>query len=185
MTSAPAHPPVAYEATLPLSWRRVDDDTGAADFGRTNLLLLRLAMFMEEPPAEPGEGSGADLHRLEAKVDLLLQLELERQLAGAPLPEAVPVCLSAGELAWVAAAVPVAGEEVEVALHLAPGQLPPLRLRGRGVAATAAGEAREATVRLDMAPALAEALERFVFRQHRRAVARRRHGTGKQEQSGG
>ncbi len=184
MTSAPAHPPVAYEATLPLSWRTLDH-VPAADTGHTNLLLLHLAAVTEEPLPEPGEGDAARLHRLEAKLDLLLQLELERQLDGAPLPGAVPVCLSAGELAWIAEAVPAAGDEVEVALHLAPGRLPPLRLRGRVTAVTAAGGAREATVHLDVAPPLAEALERFVFRQHRRAVARRRQGEGNPGQSGG
>jgi hypothetical protein len=167
--------PLVYETRLPLEWLPdAPADAGRlADLRQRNLRLLRQLDLLEQQTAEPGEGHGAgqELARIEAKLDLLLDLVgglLARQTGA---PAAVTVRISADGLQWPASGqVPAVGALGEVRLALRPELPHPLCLPVRIVAAGAWVEAEF----LELGEALVEMLEKTVFRYHRRQVAQAR-----------
>ncbi|ROR34924.1 PilZ domain-containing protein [Inmirania thermothiophila] len=162
---------VVHRARIPLRWRAAPDD--AVPDAQTNARVLRLALALDEWPrrGEPADEPGADpaLARIERRLDLILELMglwLARE-GGAPPPRAVAWRLDA--LRWEGDGRPAPGQRVFVELVLDPRLPAPLVLAGR-----AGGDG---TVILEPAPPpVAELLERYLFRQHRRTVARARAG---------
>lgn len=167
--------PLVYETRLPLEWLpdAPADASRLADLRQRNLRLLRQLDLLEQQGAELGEdhGVGPELARIEAKVDLLLDLVgdlLARQIG---VRAAVMVRISPAGLQWLAAGqVPVEGALGEVRLSLRPDLPHPLCLPVRIVAV---GAWVEAEFR-DLGEALVEMLEKTIFRYHRRQVAQAR-----------
>lgn len=144
---------------------------GSADAAER--LLRDLAMVEErraEPddPAHPGDPA---LRRLEAKLDLTLQL-LAHALPGLGVPLPVPARLSARGVRLAHAGEPAPAQAV---LAWQPGDglplLAHLPVRRLAADATHAWWAFDA-----LEPSLADLLERHVFRLHRRLLAAQRRG---------
>ena len=141
-----------------------------ADLNRHAVALLALLGNLEEPPPplEESPQLAAHLHRLDQKLDLLLNLTgqwLNRELA---LPAPQPVRLGLRGVVWQAT-LPGGPGRISVYLHSGlptalelPAQLLPLD--DGSVLAEFQG--------LD--PAVTDGLERYIFRCHRRAVAQAR-----------
>ncbi|HKK13632.1 MAG TPA: PilZ domain-containing protein [Gammaproteobacteria bacterium] len=177
-----------YEAALPLRWRVMDDATAAAEqveLHHGTLQFLRTLMAMGEHVAEPAEEEpghrGQELARLDAKLNLVLDLLgrfLERHER---LPDPVPVRLGTAGLAWTQShEPPPEGTRLLVELYLEPDIPRPLDLPVK-VMQVARAEAGGATVQAALEganEALEDALQRYIFREHRRSIARQRHGTG-------
>lgn len=167
--------PLVYETRLPLEWLpdTPADDSRLAALRQINLRLLRQLDLLEQQRVEPDEnhGAGQELARIEAKLDLLLELVgdlLTRQI-GARVP--VTVRISAGGLQWPATGpVPAVGALGEVRLALRSELPQPLCLPVRIVAV---GAWVEAEFR-DLGEPLVEMLEKTIFRYHRRQVAQAR-----------
>ena len=172
---------VCGEGLLPLSWRILDRPASGAETARANEYnesLLKAVAVLDEPPLYREEPSGdieQGLSRIDAKLDFILGLLGDVLMRESGFPAAMPVRYSAEWLRWRPGGetLPV-GAELSVDLYVNPRIPRPLRLFGRVAERDDAGNV---TVYLEaMSPAVREALDRLVFRHHRRAVAQRRQG---------
>lgn len=124
-------------------------------------------------PADENATFLAELHRLEFKVDVLLQLVAQILARDEALPPASPVSLYARGMEWPAAgADPVAGSAVQVRLYINPAFPQPLQFVG--VACLSRREGDRIWSRImwhGVAPAVTDLLEKLIFRHHRRQIA--------------
>ena len=141
---------------------------------RASALLGLLGGLDELPPVDDSPQLAAHVQRLDQKLDLALELLGRLVAREQALPAPVPVQLSARAVMWRAEPPPAAGSGW-VALYLLPHLPKPLELPAvlhvlddGAVVAEFQG----------LEPAVSEALERFVFRCHRRAVAQARRPGG-------
>jgi len=160
---------LGYRETLPFSWRLADGalPTGWAE---QNLrMLTALVALGERAIVEPETPGAAEFERLHLKVDLVIELlaALLRASGRADAPAALRV--SADGLSWpLATGAPAIGTAVDVGVQLHPCAPAPLQWRGEVIGHD------DGELQLRFAPmpeALACALERHVFMQHRRSVA--------------
>nr|MDQ2696410.1 PilZ domain-containing protein [Pseudomonadota bacterium] len=150
-----------------------------------NLELLRIVLALDACAADPGDDGSADPPpqdgaRLEFKINLLLDLVgqlLARQTA---VPEARPLTLLAGGLAWEDAAPPAVAAMVRIEIFFTPRYPRPLVLHGRVQAVEpAGGGARVQVALLGLSAPVKERLERLIFVRHRRSVAQSRRRSGR------
>lgn len=173
---------LSYEDLLPLEWRRCGTegrDAAAARLNDANEDMLRMLAIIEErtleKPDEPGAAS-AELLRLEAKVNLLLDMMGQVLSNHVVLPDPVPVRLGAAGMEFAHTAPPRAGEHIVASLYLHPHYPRPLEVMGEVVAANDTGSgAHWVHVGFEqISPAVQDWLERFIFRRHRRMIAQSR-----------
>ncbi|GAP65255.1 hypothetical protein MBSD_n0544 [Mizugakiibacter sediminis] len=171
---------IAYEGALPLAWTPQAQAPAGAELARlfeTDLTVLGVVAARDErhraEAAEDGVPS-PELAWIDAKLNLLLELVgalLARERTPPP-PRALR--LNSHGVAWEDAAPPPSGAHGIVALHLDACPAVPLRLPGR-VAPRAPHERRCVVLFHELPAPLREALERLVFRDHRRRIAEARH----------
>lgn len=140
-------------------------------------MLLRALAVMEEggePEREDNDPRAAELSRIEAKLDLVLALLGAVAAARAPDLAETPVRWSRLGARLHLTAVPAVPHGL-LRVHLDPRLPQPLELPVRVVGTEALGAGWLAWLRFDgLDPGLESALERHVFRRHRRAVAESR-----------
>lgn len=156
--SAPEPLSLALIATLPLGWQVTLTEVAR----HTNPLVLNGEEALENPVPEP-EAHNEWRHRLDAKADLTLAHAVLAH-ADKPVLKATPIELYADHVRWVG---PHVEGSLEMWLQIHP-LAPPLVLsvRAEGDHATFVGLTAETT----------EALERLIFRHHRRQIKARREG---------
>jgi hypothetical protein len=183
MTDAPSHSSLGrglvYEDRLPLRWRRVTVREHA-HVEASNAGFLRVVQALEQPPVELTDEHpdvAREFHRLESKIDLMLDLLGRLLVRQIDLPAPVPVRLTAERLGWQTTdQPPEAGTGVEVELYLRPEYPHPLLLAGRVVEVVPAGAAKQVVVEFDaLGEAVHDWLEKTIFRHHRRLVHAQRH----------
>lgn len=145
-----------------------------------DLMLLRALAMMEEgtdPVREDGDARSAEFARVEAKLDLVLAL---LGAVVATRAQALPLL----PLRWSRLGArlrlpgPPAAPTGVLQVHLDPRLPLALELPARLVGTESLGAECLAWLRFDdLDPALESALERHVFRRHRRAVADARRST--------
>jgi atypical PilZ domain-containing cyclic di-GMP receptor len=112
-----------------------------------------------------------ELQRLEYKINILLRLTAELAVRNSGLPPAEKVRLVSHAMEWVGARTPV-GTTGVVSLYINPALPQPLKF-----AATVEGEAQIAGVRaaqlrfVGVSDAVAQLVDKLIFRHHRRLVA--------------
>jgi len=171
---------VNFRTELPLQWRPVErafDQGQLASLNEQNLALLRAVSALEERHSESPESHQLplpEIQRLEAKLDLILTLVGQIRTASDIIPPSVTVELSAAGLAWWPGedGAPELGEPGFVSISLATYAAQPLVMPGK-VAARADWDGGPATLVIfeGVNEVVADALEKFVFRHHRRAIA--------------
>lgn len=162
---------VTLELTLPLAFtpQASFSPQQLAEWMRGNVSLLQALASLESSRERDGDSAGDPaLARLEAKVDLALQLISELLRREARLPDPTAVSLSSSGLCWHGSA-PLHATGV-VALYLAP-RLPwplmlPVQITG------VAGERVHARL-LHLDEDSQTWLDRTLFRHHRRSVQAR------------
>ena len=170
---------VAFCARLPVSWTtaaEAADEAWRRSIANRNTELLSSLLVLDDAPAEADDDTGNEHWRqLDAKLNMMLSLLSEVIVAQNPLPAEASVSVSASVLEITPVNgehVPGVGESLNLRLYLSPQFPRCLELTGR-VEATQPG--RAFTVRLDMLDESSqELLQRYVFRQHRRAIAQAR-----------
>ena len=177
---------VFYAADLPLSWTALSrlQPMQTEQWQHDAVALLRALAVIEAPIAEAdrdiSSAAGKAMERLEAKVDMALNLIMQLTRQQRELPEPHPVILRAGTLEWTGASAPETGQLILLSLHLSPKLPQPLLLP-----ATVAGVARQengANIRakfIALNQEMEEWLERTLFRFHRRSIQQshsRQHG---------
>lgn len=174
---------LCYEDLLPLRWAQ-REPAGAAVPLATSLaneqVLRHLASVEEFRPegADDDPPTVQELHRLEGKIDLVIDLLGEVLLQQRALPPRMPVRLCAERLEWECSleAAPRPGEPVAVDVFLNPRYPRPLVLHGTVQAAepVAEGRIRVCLPHEGLGEAVRGALEKALFRRHRRLVAHAR-----------
>jgi len=175
---------LAWEEVLPVAFvpgATAADARLAAHRVAANLRVLHTCEALEERRAERDEEhtGTAEIARLEQKIDLLIEMVGHMVSQSGSRPTAVVASLTAAGLSWrpadvhAAAVHPVAvGAAGTVEVYLRDSVAEALRMPGTVVAVTDDG--RISFEFRGLAEAEVDALERFVFRQHRRSVADRR-----------
>ncbi len=169
---------LAHADRLVLVWRpspELPDALALAECNRAAAALLGLVSGLEEqtPPLDEPSELIAYLHRLDHKLDLLLDLFarlVSRELA---LPEPVSVRLGARGVVWQPTSPSPTGP-VWVSLYLR-SSLPTALELPAILQALPDGNVLAEFYGLDRA--VIDGLERFVFRRHRRAVAQAKRPT--------
>lgn len=171
-----------YEDRLPVRWDETGEAPTAAQSlgaGNSGEQFLRHLGVLDEHRTDADEDGqlSHDIQRLEFKVDLLL--ELVGRLAGRDivLPPAVAVRLGADRMQWTTAPADAPGEGrlLRVELFLYPRLPTPLELFGAVESVVTVPDGVRVTVRYaGMGEGLRNALEKLIFRQHRRLVAQAR-----------
>jgi len=171
---------LVFEESVPLRFER-GATPASAELARLNgtnhQLLAALATLEESHGAEvlkdESPALAQELQRLEYKVDVLLRLTAQLAMRAAPLPPAARVRLTGAGLEWYEPADAfTAGESGLISLYLSPTLPEPLRL-----AAVVAGVGQREGARVaqlafsEVSDAVVEALEKLIFRHHRRQVA--------------
>jgi hypothetical protein len=177
----PASAPAAalgYHDVLPFAWRPAAAQEPLSGWAEQNLRVLTAIAALGERSLIDAEAPGAaEFERLHRKVDLLIELlgALLRRTQDEVLM--VPLRLSAEGLAWPAGAeLPPIGSRISVRVDLHACAPMPWQWTGEIVAH------HNDNLHLRFAPmpeALASALERHVFTQHRRSVADARSPTSR------
>lgn len=161
---------VSVTLTLPLTmaaWASADAlQQPARDFA--NLTLLNGLAALDKPSGDlhADNPDGTQLQRLEAKIDLGLQMLGQLLNTNSPLPAAQDVLLSAQALAWRTATPPTA-TELLLQLFIDSRVPQPLQLKAR-----LDGQQDDYWVArfVEVPEALQDGLDRAVFRWHRRQV---------------
>jgi hypothetical protein len=175
---------LVYEAALPLRWRVPDhggEEGSVQAIHQRSLGFLHTLLCLGEHRSEPAEEEaahrGAELVRIDAKLNLLLDLVGRFLVHQQALPAPVPVSLGARGLEWTERDGPSSdSSELLVELFL-DAEIPrPLELLTR-VRSRTTGPDGLVTVQAHfelLDEALEDALERYIFREHRRSIARQR-----------
>jgi Atypical PilZ domain, cyclic di-GMP receptor len=168
---------ITYHDELPIAWEFHSQLPGEGEIHRLNrssAVLLQMLLMLDEPTLdneEETEGTGSEhWRRLEAKVDILLNLVGELLTADAALPAAHVLQLGVAGLCvqGVVGNPSQLGQIVKVRLFLDPMFPRPLQLFAR------IGDVREGSLTLaycELDAPVQDLLDRYVFRQHRRAIA--------------
>lgn len=172
---------VSFQAELPLGWAVQATPPAAPQLSgwmHTNTVLLRaLAMLEIQPPERDPELANEQDHRferLEAKLDLALDLLSGLIAQHTPQPETRSISLSANAIAWVGSDAPSPGQTLLISLFISPRLPQPLRLPARVRASTAAaGGMRTVAEFTHLDESTRDWLERTVFRNHRRFIQAR------------
>lgn len=171
---------LTFEGELPLTWQPLPGPPTAADLHRFNdgnepLLRALTALMDSHPPGHSEESEyPQELTRLEAKLDLLLDMVGRALALQGETPAMLPLRLSARGIEWPAAARPTSGSWVLVRLYLHPRYLQPLELVGQAVPE---GESHEGVVVIafhGMQEVVRDCIDKFIFRHHRRVIASQR-----------
>ena len=179
-TPASRHPldeALVHEDELRLVWRRVDTlpaSSYLAHDNEQNERFLRGLMAAEEhhEASEDAEAAHPEIQRLDAKLNLLLDLVGNLLVEQAQLPAPVPLRFNGYGIAWKTGEPLAPDSLVMLELYLRDSLPRPLCLHGR-VVEFADGQATVAFEGLD--EATRDGIEKYVFRQHRRRIARRRN----------
>jgi len=170
---------VNFQAELPVAWEPLPgppSEPGEVSGNLANEELLGSLLILDEAVADPEEDAQQEhWRRVEAKLDLMLSL-LGEMLAGQRgLPAARPVCLGGGVLCIDGIGdqpLPAVGDWLRVQLYLMPSIPRPLVVAAEVLPSKAPDRL---LLRLTGLPETTrDLLERFVFRQHRRAIAQAR-----------
>jgi hypothetical protein len=166
-----------FEGDLPFARRLLPGKPGRADLDRLNdvnePLLRALSFLMDSHPVVHGEDRmehSQEFARLEAKLDLLLDMVGRALSRQGDVPPTVRLRLSSAGVAWSEADAPAPGSWVQVALYLHPRYLQSLEIVGQVLlqAETARGEAVVAFH--GVYEPVQDLIDKFIFRHHRRIV---------------
>ena len=171
-----------FEDMLPLEWRRLDaepDEAYLAHLNDSNDNMLRMLAIMEErvqDKADEGQSLNAEIARLEAKVNLLLDMAGQILANHLLLPDQTPARLGARGIEFATTDPPTRNERVLISVYLYERYPRPLEVVGSVFSVDDTGNgAFWVRVKFEkMSPAVQDWLEKFIFRRHRRLVAQSR-----------
>jgi hypothetical protein len=165
---------------LPLGWSLLAVGEGgySQSTEQKNFNRLQVILGLDESPRELHEeesGVAAEIQRLDFKINILLEMVSHLVTVGKSSPEPLSFTLSSQLLLWDSCKeVPPQGARVAVDLFLDPRFPFPLVLQGR-VDAVERVTPSSCKVRVVLDPcseSLQEMLEKYIFRCHRRHIAR-------------
>lgn len=172
---------LTLEETLPLTWEPLAlplEESERLRISRDDEATLRLVALLDDFRPDAAEEPGAaasELAHIDFKLNVLLMLVSRLLAEGRQFPPAVPVRISARGLEWVSATPVPATGGLLVSLYLQPPYPRPLTLPARPVAIEpTAGGQRVRVMFEGLTESAEDALERLIFRNHRRRIAQSR-----------
>jgi len=176
---------LCWEDWLPVGWRLSPVVSGAelshlydAALTRLNAVLtVGEALAAESPDEAPPRAQ--DILRLEARLNLLLAMVGELLAAQRPRPPARAVRLGGGWVEWRDPQPPAVGDALAIDLYLNPSIPDAVTLPARveSVGELRQGQAVVHATFLEIPPSVLNAMEKLVFRWHRRRVAEQRRAS--------
>jgi len=171
-----------YEDSLPLRWREIGPTVTPAqalNIQQSNEQILRNLAVVDEHRLDLAEEAHPqviqELTRLDSKINLLLDMVgqlVSRQLE---LPEPVPVRLGPDRLQWISARSPSVGDRIAVEIYLNPRYPSAMTLLGTVAKVNAGADGFFVEMAYaDGGEGQRNALEKLIFRRHRRSVAQAR-----------
>lgn len=167
---------VRLEGDFPLDWSEaMDGESALAETMADNATLLRALLMFDDPAPQPEGPRGDAMQSLERRVDLLLLLASSALRGIGRLPPELPCVLTASHLRWGSESSIGVGRRVWARVYLRHRIPLPLVLPGQIVEEAVEGDLLWHRLEFEpLDPGLQNDLERFVFRHHRRQVARQR-----------
>lgn len=169
---------VACDDEIGLAWTPIERLPTALALNRINArneaVLRSLAMLEEHDETRADPGDRAELHRLEGKLNLVLELvsELVRDQEQAVVQ---PVRFNALGLCWNVDSAQDDGILLEIECYALPAWPVPLRLFARSVDCFRDGGSWRLCARFEgLTSGVSEWLDKLAFRRHRREVALQR-----------
>lgn len=170
---------VFLEENLPLTWRPLADSALAADErNHINLEQLRVISSLDDyyAPAldlEEASGISQEFQRLDAKLNVVMQMLGRLLVRDVALPSATQVVLQLDRLHWQLqdGTQPRVGEKVEIEVYLKRNF--PFALMFAGEVVVSAEGWASAVIAADHNE-LSELMGKYVFRAHRRQIAQHR-----------
>jgi hypothetical protein len=173
---------VCYEALMPVAVTLLSAEPTSYEVSQaqqSNQTVLQTISALEESVERNVDEAerGSEIARLELKLNILLDLVSEIASRNLELPPQRVVRLCADRLLWPDDGYYRAGEALRVDLYLQPGYPRPLQLLGvLSEQRHQEGESVWAQIELSQPEEMmTDAMERFIFRQHRRQIALQRH----------
>jgi hypothetical protein len=169
---------LAYEDLLPIRWRpepAAPSDVQAAHFAERNVRVLQACDALEEhgqldkKKADDDSPHSADLMRLDFKLNVLLDLVGQLLAQTQPRPEPTQIRFNAMGASWKSGENLSTGSHGVLELTLRDVIVQPLMLPAEIVAGADAGFTRARF--LALGEAVADHIEKLVFRRHRRKIA--------------
>ncbi len=173
---------LCYRGVVPVEWERLQQPVDVAlqkSREHDNAVLLQGLLVMDEQPMVEHEEElsafGQELQRIDYKLNLVLELLTQTLRSWRRLPSPVPVELCVDGVSWCSGEELSVGERVAVKIYLSPVFPNPFVTSGEVTSVEGEREGYRIAVRFDgLGSQVRDALEKMVFRQHRRDVARAR-----------
>lgn len=159
------------EMEVPFIWQRSEPSAcAAAQF--TNSSLLSILATQDDHTSHDTKTGDTHLQRIEAKLDLILQL-LARSESIKPITKRQLLRLAPQQISWQCATSLPVGCHVQLQLELDSRYPQPMVICGNVISTDTDGWLNVEISMND--PAVAEAWEHWLFRLHRRQIAKVRH----------
>ncbi|MFN2350035.1 MAG: PilZ domain-containing protein [Thioalkalivibrio sp.] len=178
MIANPLEEGLVCEDHLPLSWVAVDALPSKPQLTALNLsneALVRACEGLEEThrPTEESPELAHELARLDAKMNLVLELLGDWLLAQGKHPVACDVRFNASGIEWSSLEGPEPQTLAKLSVYVCAALPKPMVIYGQVVSREAAADGVMRTVvRFEgVSDSLRDGLERLIFRRHRREVA--------------
>jgi len=161
---------IRFQGLMPLSWRASSQPLTEAELqsaSDANVSLLDAVMIMDMPAtldSDDRDVSSLEMHRLQAKVDLLVSMVSRLLSYHEHQPVPVMVSLSARHITWQGVLPVKTGDVGIMDVYVHPMALTPLQLP------VVIRDGSSAEIH-GLQPMAMNAFEKFLFRQHRRQVA--------------
>ncbi|MCB1777259.1 MAG: PilZ domain-containing protein [Candidatus Competibacteraceae bacterium] len=177
------HSNLAFTGCLPLAWRELSTLPKSDEFEhqeKINLHILHILFALEIHAGDYGEdpsnaASASELKRLDFKVSLLLEMIGYLFAAQQTIPPECPLTLTASELHWRAGVAPSVDVPLRLDLYCNLIYPRPLVLYAHvSEIHPIDNDYRIKATLQQLGEPLQEALERYIFLQHRRTIANQR-----------
>ena len=185
IVSDPSAPGLVFAGRLPLAWRELPDPPDKIEIReleRANLINLHTLFALDIHSGDSGDdpialANATELKRLDFKVGLLLELVGQLYARQQAIPPECSLTLTVNGLNWRTGAAPPVDSLLRLELYCNLSYPRPLVLHARVVETIPYPGGWEIRTHFhDPSESLQEALERYIFLQHRRAVAHSRRG---------
>jgi hypothetical protein len=172
-----------FTGQLPLAWRELPtlpDETELRTIEHSNLAILHTLFALDIHSGDHSDdpsllANASELKRLDFKVGLLLELVGQLFARQQAIPMEHPLTLTVNDLSWDADASPSPGALLQLEIYCNLSYPHPLILHAEVTDITVLGSKCNIKARLyQPSVPLQEALERYIFLQHRRLIANRR-----------
>ena len=170
---------LACEGDFPLTWSNAEGHNSheCSQINQRNERLLSILHTMDESRKEPVEeksDQSVHLMRIEAKLDLMIDLVAQLLSAKSVDLKACPVRLSAMGIEWLSDDITDlrVSQLLWISLHLDPVLPQPVKLLSEVISVSAdQGKERIVARFKSLSPAIRDLMEKTIFRFHRRQIA--------------